>query len=532
MQTTIIKNDIEKSNLNPIKETNEKNCPYPSNLNNSTSATGNNSSDESLDICLDSILEESGYNPTVFKIIILTGFIIILDGFYISYFNYSNFIGMGLGSLISGVISKKFSRTNIIIFCLILMLGFHLLFSMVKHVILFSLCRFIISALNGIILPLQLNILTEHLPVTMRSFILNLIWACNGVGNAFFLYMCKIYFPTLEYDKNKELVNQDFYKALLQNYVLLIVIILSFFLFLNDSPRNLIINKKYENSNKILIDITGVSYTIDELMCMRRKLIDERENKFYNTDFGYKEIFQKRILSITLLLLAAYFFISFGRYGMLVTFPEILKKVNSVHKNNKESINDLLWAICIGLIGNLIGAIFSEIKFFGRKFSEILFFSISLICAILGFVYVHHMYILMGCSISTYYISYKLHITYTEEIYPTIIKDYAMGAMFFSTRLGGFLSQFFYLSLMKSRNNLIPIFYCINCIVLIVIIFFLPNDNTSKLDSFLIEEAGSINSSDEKCFKFINSKEENDEKINFLEKNKYFEEKNEKFNKL
>ena len=284
MQTTIIKNDIEKSNLNPIKETNEKNCPYPSNLNNSTSATGNNSSDESLDICLDSILEESGYNPTVFKIIILTGFIIILDGFYISYFNYLisafksyyeisdfciqliaslNFIGMGLGSLISGVISKKFSRTNIIIFCLILMLGFHLLFSMVKHVILFSLCRFIISALNGIILPLQLNILTEHLPVTMRSFILNLIWACNGVGNAFFLYMCKIYFPTLEYDKNKELVNQDFYKALLQNYVLLIVIILSFFLFLNDSPRNLIINKKYENANKILIDITGVSYTID-----------------------------------------------------------------------------------------------------------------------------------------------------------------------------------------------------------------------------------------------------------------------------
>lgn len=504
-----------------------------------------NKENDSIKLCLDAITDENGYNLNVFKVIILTAFVIFCDGFYISHFNFlisgfksfyevSNFslqlisslsfVGMGVGSFFSGILTKKFSRVYINISCLFLTLILHFLFCLIHNVYLFSFCRFAISLLNGIMLPLQLNILTEYLPCKMRSFVLNFIWISNGFGTLFFLYMCKIYYPTLEYDKTKPLEGQDFHKAIFQNVYILIINIILFIFFLNDSPRNLLIKEEYEEANKSLYKLSGVYYTDEQLKEFRRKLLEEKENKFYNKDLGYKEIFQKRILYITILMFIAYFFISFGRYGMFVVYPEILKKINT--ENNlpsHQSINNLLVAVFITFIGNFIGGILSEIEGIGRKISEIFFFSLAFVSGILGFVIISKMYIFMGISIASFYSAYKLHITYTEEIYPTIIKDYAMGAMLFSTRCGGFLAQFFYLSLLSSGNSYIITAYCLCCTILVILVIFLPIENTRSLDNFMVDEPEMEKDS-------INKEEGIEYNKYKLEKDKFLDEEKEKLN--
>ena len=90
--------------------------------------------------CIDDIIDRGGYNLITFKIFALTSILVIADGFYVNYFSVIlipfqsfykisdfaiefisglNFLGLAFGSFISGPLTKKFTRLNLIYICII-----------------------------------------------------------------------------------------------------------------------------------------------------------------------------------------------------------------------------------------------------------------------------------------------------------------------------------------------------------------------------------------------------------------------------
>ena len=83
--------------------------------------------------------------------------------------------------------------------------------------------------------------------------------------------------------------------------------------------------------------------------------------------------------------------------------------------------------------------------------------------------------------------------TYSAEMVPTIIRDYAMAFFIIIGSLCGFLSQFIFIWLLKFDKYL-PVYVFISMIIMIIIvILFLPNDNDGNLDSIVLGDTDNKN---------------------------------------
>ncbi len=461
---------------------------------------------------IDEIIDKGGYTILTWKIIFLASVFVFLEGFYLTYFNFIleafqsyydcsdlalqmisglNYLGMGLGSLITGFFTRRISRIALIYISLSLMSLLHLCLCFIKEIYVFSVCRFFIAFFIGIVIILELNILTEYLPVKFRSFMINTVWLFWGIGAIYFLFLCKIYIPSLDYKKDQPERQQDFYGAILQLWIVLFLLIIFTFFFLNDSPRNLILTDELDKAKKILDYYTNGELTNEEFEQIKINLTTEGENQFYERSQGINEIFHPRIRVMTFLMMIIFFFISFGFFGLNTVLADILKILFTDEKSKqnvlkeKDPINSLIIIHLTGSIGSVIGGAVSEIKWFGRKRTEIVFFSCSIFFAVLSLFVLVELNVFIGISLSFFQSAINIHITYTEEIYPTKIRDYSTGVMLGTTRIGGFLSQFAYMNILKGFF-LYPIYFYIMILLLIIVLLcFLPSDNRKALDSII-----------------------------------------------
>lgn len=464
---------------------------------------------------IDDIIDKGGYTLLTLKQIYLTFMFFFCEGFILSYFGFIlqafksyhncsdltlqvlsglNFLGMGTGSLVTGFLTNRFSRIIVIKAAIISMLIFHLCLSLIENLIVFGVCRFFIAFDLGLLVILNLNILTEYLPMKLRSFMLNAVWFAWGCGAIFSLLMYKIFIPSLEFHKfNPQDPNRDqnFYKAILQFYLILVVIIISTFLFLRDSPRNLILTEKYKEAREILDYNTNNELTDEEFENIKLALNHSGENKFYEKQNGVKELFNNRLRTFTILMMIIFFFLSLGFFGFITVLANILKLManKGIIKEDEDArgdaINKLILINLYGSFGTILAGIFSEIKGFGRKNTEIYFISGSAFFGTIALIYMRHFNTIMGLGLSLMQSSINIHITYTEEIYPTALRDYASGLLCATTRLGGFASQFIFIYLI-SLFFLYPVyFYILSCLICVSLICFLPDDNKKALDSYI-----------------------------------------------
>jgi len=461
---------------------------------------------------IDEIIDKGGYTLLTWKIIFLASVFIFIEGFYLSYFNFIlsafqayynctdvalqlisglNFLGMGIGCIITGSFTNKITRIQLIYISLFSMSALHICLCFIREIHVFAICRFLIAVFIGILIILQLNIVTEYLPVKLRSFMLNAVWFSWGLGAVYFLMLCKIFIPDLDFVKNKSNKQQDFYGAIFQLWIVLFLLIFFSFLFLHDSPRNLILTNESEKAKKILDYYTNGKLTEQEFELIKLNLMTEGENKFYDRKLGLNEIFNKRIRVITIIMMIIFFFLAFGFFGLNTVIAEILKTLyynkNNEHKiiQEKHPIDSLILINLTGSLGTLVGGIVSEIKSLGRKKTEIYFFSISIIFAVLSLFFLRDLNILIGISLSFFQSAFNIHITYTEEIYPTKIRDYSTGILFGTSRIGGFLSQFAYINMLKGFVFYPMYFYILDILLVIILLFYLPDDNLKALDSYI-----------------------------------------------
>jgi putative MFS transporter len=434
-----------------------------------------------LNISLDNIMDKAGYNSFSFKIIFIQILILIVDGIQMSLFSsliiplqklfqipdwkfqiISSilFVGIAIGSLLTGVFSRNWSRPFLInsFLALIFFCTVALAFSL--NFILFGLFRFIIGIILGLTIPMSINLCTECLPQKNRAFVLTGIWTGFSIGVVLFQIIMLCVMPQLEISALKSTI-------LYTSIIPLVVFIISLF-FLEDSPRNLILRNRDEDSFKIIEKISNKTLENSEKISVVKSVKDGLNNELSNE---FNEIFNKKYIYLSVILSLIWVFNSINTYGPVLISNLTLKSLEkeTISSNYQILLNQLLINI-IELPSQLIGGFLCEIKFLGRKKSSLIASFLAFIFTILFILFPKTYTFLFGVSQAFLQIVFNIIITYSCEIYPTKIRDYATGFLFFTTRIGGIISQFLFLYI----NNLgIWVPYYVSLGFILVNIFFI-----------------------------------------------------------
>jgi MFS family permease len=345
------------------------------------------------------------------------------------------FVGVGLGSFVLGSITNNWTRPfTINLFMAILAIA-NIVLSFCSNYILFGIVRFTSGFCLGIFVPVSLNLLTECLPIYLRAFILTSVWLGYFFGQVILEVIMLYVMPNLE--------TVNITPTLLHSSIIPILCFIMCFFFLEDSPRNLILRNKETEGIEILERIIGrkIDNSTKESIILK---IKEGVNKQLSSDF--KEIFTSKYICLTILLSIIWLFNSFIMYGPGVVSTLTLKSLGmEQHKSNKAIILEMIKINLFCFPGCILSGLLCEIKFLGRKKSTILVYLLGLIALILLIIF-HNLYSLFfGLTQAFLDMGFTISTVYSCEVYPTKIRDRAMGFLFFCTRLGGTLSQFLYL---------------------------------------------------------------------------------------
>ena len=267
------------------------------------------------------------------------------------------------------------------------------------------------------------------------------------------------------------------YKKLNQTLGWLVFLISTavYFMYLKDSPRNMLLHNNEKEARKIIKDmIAPLHNNISEVkiteVCDYLKTGNnlEFENDSLSCIF---EPFKRRT---TIILMFTWFSNSFLSYGPLIIYTKTIKSLNI-----SSDSNIILSIIVIGLISltsNIIFPLLVEVKFLSIKKMLISSNVISGVFAML-IIFVPK-YIQFWLCLYMYFTgnSFNMSTTYSTLIYPTKVRDNAIGFLYSCTRLGGFTSQFVFLWLFDI-GVFVPYYMMTVCIGLITITnLFLPLD--------------------------------------------------------
>lgn len=475
--------------------------------------------DPSLNI--DFIINESGHNWTVIRILILTGLKCFIYIFYSQFLFFSleafedyfqvsdfvlffvlslSFVGNLIGSVVTEFITGKVPRVKIIYVCLIVTFVFHFFLSLIRNIYVFSISRLIIGIAISIFNIIQGNILVEYLPLKFRTYFLNAVWVFWPLANIFFLLFCKIYNPTMDYVLDRQ-GPQDFFIPILFFAIPLTGIMVLYYFYLEDSPRNLLLKNDIKTAKAILERIAGRKFSLKEIKIIQYSLLYRGENMFYSLDEGLKQIFKNRILKFTILMSVGSFLLRFSA-GLSSVVPSILKEIvianNSYYNYQKDfqanSLNESLISQCIGLGLTIIGPFVLEFKFIPRKYIKIGLIGVSFIFLILILIMPPNFFIFMAFSTYLFDLTSNMIQAYAGEIYPTIIKDRAISFLKFVESFGGILSQLIFIFLLQV-GKFYPIYFFILVHIGVIVLFVnLPTDNQNDLDIIYFGEEKDHNS--------------------------------------
>jgi MFS family permease len=447
---------------------------------------------------MDQLVEQAGYTKAHFYMISFACLILFLDGiqmtlfsstfipfqklynlsqFYMSLISSSMFLAVGLGSFLTTKESMVKNRKDAIIKYTFLMFIMSISMGLFQNLFIFILCRLIIGICIGILLPMNSNLLCEFLPIKFRSFFMVMTGTFFNLG-AIFLNSV-MYFVIPNFEQEKLLI-----VYLIVSFPNLIVAIIMY-LKLEESPRYLIIHHREQEGFEILEKIIKRNLNHDEKRIIVTQLRGVEDHRHIKKSI--KIIFDPKYQLITVILMALWVINSFVVYGGSISMSLVLKYIeeaNGVHvqkiSSNLNIIKDQIMIYAISLPGNFLAAFMTESQYFGRKktiFTGFLFIGIFTLFSTFN---LHNFHILNGLAGLFISLSFSGCSSFTSEVYPTKIRNQAVGFLYLCTRISGFSSQFIAIWLFK-------VYYLGMCYASIFICFFacvftylLPYDTHGK----------------------------------------------------
>lgn len=473
---------------------------------------------------LDKIINKKGYTWVQYKHLLIYGLIILIEGSQLPFvattiltfqkiYNASSIsiisgailLGVCVGSYLSGFSSKIFSRTRAINLFFLTMTIFTALSGIVANYLLpYTIFRFLIGVCLGGLTPLINNLVAELLPIKLRGFCLAAIWALFNVGILIVIGVSKLTLPNNE----PENIHATIYYLSLVSLIVLVIMYFG----LEDSPRDLLLkgqdNEKAFNMIEKDFDVKLNSYDKDTIIHQ----IHSGSNEMLGSKLS--DAFSPIFLRTTILCLFIWFCISFCSYGTLITFYGAIKAINP----KADPDNENLIVLSAAIIGVLIGAILCEVKTFGRRFS-ITACSVAAALFFLLIVVTKSNFVIFYAIANLFAsIVFNIILSYTTEVYPTIIRDIAVGFLLSVTRFAGFLSQFVFLPLL-TVNTIAPyILALVLALLMAVLSFLLPYETyghslDDDMSKDIDDKVDMKELHNEETTKLINKEKDTDKKV-------------------
>jgi MFS family permease len=379
-------------------------------------------------------------------------------------------VGLGFGSLMTGTLSKKWSRPilvnifiGVILLCTIIMAFF-------LNFIVFAIIRFIIGFFLGLTIPLALSIATECLPLKNRALVLTGIWTGFWLGFVLIPVIMLFAMPQLE---ASGLTSTILCVALLE-----LIVFVSSLLFMEDSPRNLILRDEENEAYNIIEKIIGHRLEASEKESIIRNIKSGLNSELSN---DINELFNPKLINLSILQSFIWLINYLVLYGPnLITILTLKSLGQETNSTNHQIIIDQIIINLMGLPSCVLGGLICEIEFLGRKKSLLITISPAIFCLGIAIIFPHTYTVSFGLFLALVSVAFDINTSYTCEVYPTKIRDKAVGFMYFFTRIGGFISQYLYLYL-NSIGIWIPYYATIVFILVnIILIIFLPFETYGK----------------------------------------------------
>ena len=428
---------------------------------------------------LDKLINDYGYGWEVNKIIFSAFLCFILNGYlttsYCSFMlgfkkkfdlnnNQISLIGMGfcLSKFITnfsiGFLTNLFGRMFVLKLALILTFFCNLLISLFCEYNIIVIVEFLNGFFAGVFEITSFNVACEFIPVRFRGWILLTIWNGYNVG---------VLFPNLIMLKTMPEHDPSGLPKTLYLCSLVILLCTIFgCVFYTDSPRNFIINGKKEEAIKILKRMKkDDKYFTPEIL----KEIYESVPPKTISDFSimnYKEVFEHGMFLTGVLLLFICFNGTMINDGFQLVLNLILEKVKKSDKSaqTRTVLMENITINSIALPSNLIMGAFAEFKILGRIHTQ------SLGYILMGLVMIP--VIINPNTASTFFIFFMFFTcitnmvnVYVSEVYPTKIRDWALGMIQGSGYLGSFIAQYLFVYLNDLSVYYCPILFFVICIL-------------------------------------------------------------------
>ena len=445
---------------------------------------------------LDEMINKRGMTCLQWKSLSICSMIYFLEGMHVSLsgllfvpilqsFKLNTFIGclvssslvfcMAFGALIAGSFSQLKGRNITIIFFL-LIISVSSTFAIIQHPLILLITRSINGFSLGVIIPIITNHLIEVLPKKFRSF-----WV---ISLTFFFSLGAILSTQIIITCNKRF--ELFYFCIsIPSTIIMIIFVLCY----EDNPRYLILNHKYEDGIKIIEKYYKNNVKIEE---------NEKQEIIRNVDKGinkevkligkYSFIF-KRYKKITMILCFVWSLYSFMvNGGIFNIFMGNAMSSSYIYSDDfDDDLLDSFWAFEILYLifgfSCLIAGLITEIKICGRKKTILSGFLISFFFQILFLIFKFQaggLFFFYIFSLFFINISFNAINTYSMEIYPTRVRDTAMGFLSFISRICGFFSNFITIILFRFWTTWLLYFSIIIAFVGIIFSCLLPFDTYNR----------------------------------------------------
>lgn len=364
-----------------------------------------------------------------------------LSEFQVSLISSSMFLAVGAGSMLSGNKNLIGSRKEAIVRYTFVIFLFHFLIGVFTNLALFIIFRICIGVSLGIIMPKINNLLVEILPVKNRSFIMISIGVSFNLGAICLNVLLFIIMPNFEKDR--------LYLVFLISSIPIALFTYIMYKYIRESPRYMILNNQEEEGLTMLEELTN-SKIDEEKKQIIIKEINQGANKQVETNL--RAIFEDKFLKITIIIISLWSANSLLAYGGTIALSLTMKYMesHSVVSNNTSTklitntdiIKQQILIYSIALPGAILAGAMTEVKTFGRKYTALFGFSFIIVFLLIALSDLNHFAIFIGLVAFFLGFTFSSVNSYSCEVYPTKIRDTAIGFFYFCNRIVAFFSQF------------------------------------------------------------------------------------------
>lgn len=401
------------------------------------------------------------------------------------------FLGIFIGSLLSGMVSDKFGRRISLLYGSIIQVVVGIASAYVNDIITFIIVRGIFGLFIGFTVPLAPAMGSELTPMKYRGRGVVVINFFFSLGKIFGVLVAKGCLDTIH--------SGDWRKMLILASLPALIVWFGTLIWVKESPRFLIATGKVKEGVEILNHVAEYNQpgqaekiTAEEI----QKLEAWAAQSFQESTVGLNPmgtlatLFSPKLKKISTVMFTMWFSLNFTFFGMVFILPIMLSSLENITHSKSSGLDGLLMTMLGELPSSFIALLIIERERFGRK--NTIFYSQS-VATIIFFVtfFGPNEWLIPLFTVSRAFMKLSFAIIYplTIELYPTYARTSGFGFASGFGRLGNALGPPLLL-LLFDMGLLVPAFgFGVASLIMTIAVYNLPYDTRGRALDVMDHEA-------------------------------------------